>query len=462
MTTERSLFTLFKICVPIALLPFFCLFLVPLSWNYLIYVVCIICIGCLTYWWEHTKSIVELGITVCFALSVLCFLTACWGIGCVFISVGTSSTETWQIIGALAAAGLTGTAAFATLGTLLHLIRERKDGQEERFRQSQMLAFELYDKHQKHFEKKLKMIQTDVCFNHSGSIRDFSFVTPEILYEKFFPLNSVHRVETTVTNQPTSIIYTLSEKLRKIVTESNLLSKQEDIVSRIDAQDSPIEKFQVGYDLVDLWRMLGVKSVDDKRHRGDIVEHMGITVSELTMLNLYELNASLGVLTEIINLLRAFCNLEELHLSFTNMSNPVLVYTIWGTFNIENEISDPGYYFEIYGEYKDPSRWEEICLRAKVYQEIMLLMNCDTTLSQHTKDAIENCLSTLSVPTIPNSPFWQMNSIKKLKERIIKLKEKIEDQQLNFFDTCLEVLEEHLETKQNNMIEKVGISRLRF
>lgn len=147
MTTERSLFTLFRISMLIIAVPFLLLFFsgISIGWNFFVYSICIVCIGCLTYWREHEKTNMEKGITSCFVLSVLCFTTASWAV-CGFLAGKgeTAIADTWQTIGALAAAGLTGTAAFATLGTLLHLVKEKQELVEQRKLETSLTHYEYY------------------------------------------------------------------------------------------------------------------------------------------------------------------------------------------------------------------------------------------------------------------------------------------------------------------------------
>lgn len=134
------------------------------------------------------RFVFKVGIRFCFMLSALCFLGACVAsYNFYFVYDKRSIAVAWQTIGALAAAGLTGTAAFATLGTLLHLIQERKEVEVVR-------TFELYRKHKDEFSLFLIGIERQF----EDKIR---FCNSDYLYQMIFKDNFIDNMKLRMTKE---------------------------------------------------------------------------------------------------------------------------------------------------------------------------------------------------------------------------------------------------------------------
>ncbi|MFA9396554.1 MAG: hypothetical protein ACERJ1_17870 [Halodesulfovibrio sp.] len=130
--------------------------------------------------------------------------------------VGTIELGKLKDSSALFSALLTGIAAFATLGTLLHLVHEREEGKAERAARKQMLNFELYRKHKDEFRELTKRLEINLS-EKFPSLPKCRIRDPEILYHKIFPNNSCFNVELRIDAlQNRSLLLSIAEKLNKI------------------------------------------------------------------------------------------------------------------------------------------------------------------------------------------------------------------------------------------------------
>ncbi|SIN79780.1 hypothetical protein [Halodesulfovibrio marinisediminis] len=100
--------------------------LIPIHLWVLLNIVLFTIIITVTYNMEHKKNapgpLAQCGLVA----GIICFETVLWGCAnFILTNTAISNTDTWQTIGALAASGVTGIAAFAAFGMLLHHIREK-------------------------------------------------------------------------------------------------------------------------------------------------------------------------------------------------------------------------------------------------------------------------------------------------------------------------------------------------
>lgn len=260
-------------------------------------------------------------------------------------SMGSYSLESVEKYGSFFSAILAGIAAFATLGTLIHLLEEREETKLEREKHNQILQFDLYDKHQQQFESKLERISNRLNCDNCLGIKQFRFSDPRRLYEEIFCSNSVHSMTTVVCDKTNSysLIFTLKSMLENILLNAVEFVEKNCEIEELTSFTDFDHRHYVSFHILDAYSRLGIEPLTEIPLSGDTMD-LGSRKQTLTNVNVFCLQEAVECLFEITNEIGSFCGLAECDVPETvcEMSNPLLLYAVLISYR-ESELFEGGF-----------------------------------------------------------------------------------------------------------------------